>query len=104
MGHDISGYKPGTTSPELAYLRRGAFNELNKVIYVALGADSRYGGVSGDGSSQIFNKTQLTKALSKLTAIIPDLPLGKDIGPELKFIAECIANLDSNDEIEIHFG
>jgi len=87
MGHDISGYKPSNTENEIAYLRRGAFNELNGTIYNALNCQDCSGGVSGNGSEREFTKEQLEKGLAQLQG-------NDDFEPEIKFIKDCLDNLE----------
>ena len=102
MGHDISGYKVSDTKQEneIAYLRRGAFNPLNKLIYDALDSPELYGGCSGFGDSKTFSKDQILNAMSNIGC--GDLEEGEEI-PEIKFLQDCLDNMEG-DKITIYFG
>jgi len=130
MGHDISAYSDGE---EVAYLRRSAFSRLNKVIYVALDAETAYAGCSGNGDWLEFDMSSLKKARKMLQSpgefvdierersfaddVLEMLLGGKmipaddtsesitDIRPELKFVNDCIDALQASDDekIEVQF-
>lgn len=88
MGHDISGYTTKDRDKEIAYLRRSAGNELAREIYKALKAEEYDCGCSGCGDSAFFSVDRLRTA----AAFIADK---EGLGPEMKFLADCIANADS---------
>lgn len=96
MGHDISGFKTNETKDEIAYLRRGAFHNLNGAIYNALGCRECNGGMSGNGKERLFSKEELIKAL---------VFLGEKeyYEPERKFITDCLANIDKDENVLIGF-
>ena len=96
MGHDISGFKTNDTENEIAYLRRGAFNELKSTIYNALDCHECNGGVSGNGSEREFSKDELIKAFDFLG-------VDEDYEPERKFISDCLANVDENGNVLVGF-
>ena len=96
MGHDISGYKTTDKENEVAYLRRGAFNDLNSEIYNALNCHDCSGGVSGNGSEREFTKDELIKALEYLGN-------KEELEPERKFVADCLANIDESGKILVGF-
>lgn len=97
MGHDIFALKKNFEG-EVAYLRRGAFNSLNAIIYKALEATKHYGEFSGLGTDEKFNKERLDKAMSYLISLN-----NPELTNEIKFITDCLANLDENNEIIIGF-
>ena len=84
MGHDITGYSDAACDHEVAYLRRGAFNEIARAIYIALGATEHDCGCSGCGTVAYFSRTALEGALQKL-------PIGEEYEPERKFINDMLA-------------
>jgi hypothetical protein len=67
MGHDVCGFKNKDGSDEIAYLRRGAFNEQARDIYIALDAQQYDAGCSGDGSLVPFDKSKIREALEKIS-------------------------------------
>jgi len=85
MGHDITGFasKDEACREEIAYLRRGAGNELARSIYRALGAENEDCGCSGCGGTVHFTEDQLRVALTKL-------PDDDDHEPERRFLRDCI--------------
>jgi hypothetical protein len=91
MGHDISAHKESIENDELAYLRRGAFNPLNRNIYVALDCMELNNGVSGCGDSREFSAAQIREALDSLGD-------GEDFDPERTFLRECIEAIDGDDD------
>lgn len=98
MGHDIAAFKKDFEGEEVAYLRRDAFSSLNSIIYKALEATKHYGGVSGLGGNEKFSKERLDKAMSYLISIN-----NSELTNEIKFITDCLANLDENNEVIIGF-
>jgi hypothetical protein len=125
MGHDTCAYAPGTED-EVAYLRRGAFNPLNRVIYIVLDAEEFNAGASGNFAADPveIGLEQFEKAREQLLqpAQFADLEhernsadalvelLGKngfkvhvkrpepsiDVRPELKFVEDCLAAMRKN--------
>lgn len=87
MGHDVCGFKgelvKGVAKEEVAYLRRGAFNELGREIYKALGAVDHDCGCSGCGTDKFFTHAEIEAALKKL-------PLREDLQPEREFLTDCL--------------
>lgn len=111
MGHDIYAIKTEDTKgefPELskkvAYLRRSCFCVDRGVIYKVLKAEKHYGGVSGNGAWQNFNKSQLNNALEKLgdSGINPNSGYFGYVDQK-EFIQNCLKNLDEKEEIVIGF-
>lgn len=96
MGHDIYGQINKKDKSSIAYLRRGAFNILNNEIYNALNAQEYNANCSGCGEGRAFTKKELLKADRYLD--------DGDLEPEREFIADCLDNLDNNDNIYIYFG
>ena len=94
MGHDILGYKKGE---EIAYLRRGASNDLNGTIYNALNCNNYNNGFSGNGEKTEYSKEQLLNGLSWLGD-------KEEFEPERLFLKDCLSNLDENDKVLIFFG
>lgn len=86
MGHDISGYKKSDInhSEEIAYLRRGAFNQQARVIYKALGAEECDCGCSGCGDEKTFTNEQLKAALRQI-------PPEEETENERSFLNDCIS-------------
>jgi len=127
MGHDITA-KVGNT--EIAYLRRGAFNPLNKVIYLSLGTLEAYGGVSGIGMTINITQDQIDAAIEILTRSdvssierertvfdgfiagltgdwLPTTTDDVDVSPELEFLEACREFFDATGlggSLEVHFG
>ena len=85
MGHDISGYLRADTehNEEVAYLRRGAFDELKNTIYDALDCHEHNCGCSGCGTEREFSAEELAAALQRV-------PEGEDFEPERMFLRKCI--------------
>lgn len=116
MGHDIYARK------EVAYLRRNAGDNLNRVIYQALGVEKFYNGVSGSGDTRIFSRKELSDARDYLnrakqtrSSNMADQLLHSLVGAkiiycsttcnidrEIEFVENCLKEM--GDEIEISFG
>lgn len=115
MGHDISAYLgsadpadpleyPGGWNelPEIAYLRRGAYNPLRHALYEVLDAQEYDGNVSGDGRARWFSRGQLSAALQQL---FQRLASGHEIQPEIDFVRQCLAALPPDrTSVVIWFG
>ncbi len=97
MGHDITAYRRADKEleTEVAYLRRGAFNPLNRVIYEALNCQEANGGCSGYGVVLEFSRNQLMHALVQVKG-------GEEVGPEREFLRKCIGA--GEDGVRILFG
>lgn len=100
MGHDIYAYKSKQAElndeEEVAYLRRGAFNELHDVIYDVLECHRYNAGVSGNGDGQYFTQKEIIKAIKKLT-------ICEDHEPERNFLCDCLKHINPDAEIYIEF-
>lgn len=87
MVHDIYGFdaEPNDENEpsELAYLRRGAFNEAGREICKALNATEFDCWCSGCGGSKFFSKEELSEAINRL----PDID---NLEPERAFLRDCI--------------
>jgi hypothetical protein len=94
MGHDISAY---LGEKEVAYLRRSAFSDYKRNIYIALNAEEHYCGVSGCGTDEKFSKERIEHAMLQF-----DKENEAHLA-EIKFLNDCLANLDENGEVEIFF-
>jgi hypothetical protein len=101
MGHDIEAflgqadpeepfeYLDGwSNQPEIAYLRRGAYNPLRHELYEALEAQEYDGDVSGVWAARWFNRDQLQAALERLQKRKRQ---GLEVDPEIQFIKTCFA-------------
>ena len=96
MGHDIYAYdRENEPQQEIAYLRRSAWNEINKTIYLALDITERYGGVSGTNEGPVYFAR---KHLESAKASIPDK---HDFQPEHEFLNLCLSH--SGDGVWIEF-
>lgn len=56
----------------VATLRRSAYDQHNRVIYVALGADHLYHGCSGIGEALTFTHVEIKSALKHLPYVVAD--------------------------------
>jgi hypothetical protein len=87
MGHDVIGFKQAPTEENektnnrIASLRRGAFNELAREIYLALECVDMDCGVSGCGGYLEFSHDQLKAAHDRLA---------EHLQPERDFLAALI--------------
>jgi len=96
MGHDIFGFRTTDKENKIAYLRRGAFDCFNCIIYIVLNCSDCSGGVSGNGSKREFTKEELLKALEYLGD-------QENFGPERKFLNDCLENIDKDGKILVIF-
>lgn len=63
---------------------------MNRVLYMALGAEEWYGGCSGIGDGRIFSITELKKARNHLKYVVAD-----SLPPiDLSFVEKLDAELD----------
>jgi hypothetical protein len=103
MGHDISAYLGAADPadpeeqldnwsdlPEVAYLRRNAYNPLRHTLYEVLGAQEYDGDVSGIWAARWFDRDQLLAALQQL---LQRLATGQEVQPEIDFLEACLAAL-----------
>jgi len=67
----LDEYNRATT---VAYIRRGAFNPLNSLIYLLLGCPEYSAGCSGTGETQSFSVDQLQAAIDLYHRIVVQEP------------------------------
>lgn len=96
MGHDIFGHRNENDEQEIAYLRRGAFNQAAREIYRALDCTDLDGGCSGIGEGRHFTRDQLVAA-------VKSLPPSDELQPEVTFLWDCI-NKGGDQGAFIYFG
>ena len=100
MGHDIFGFRTTDKENKIAYLRRGAFDCFNCIIYIVLNCSDCSGGVSGNGSKREFTKEELLNALERL-GDIEDFE--GEFERERKFLNDCLENIDKDGKILVKF-
>ena len=93
MGHDTTAYRK--EDEEVAYLRRGAFDDRNEQIYDLLDCKDCYGGVSGNGSLKEFTRDDIAAAIVKAVT-------NEKYNRELEFLTDCMLNMEDG-KISIHF-
>ena len=93
MGHDIYAYRTPQWGDEVAYLRRGAFQdwESKNLLYFLLKAENHNAGVSGDGCWEWFYTNEIMDALKNANSM-ERCP--KDI---LDFLMACLRELSGNE-------
>lgn len=110
---DANGDVPYTVPGEIAYNRRGAGNIINDALYIVLDALNHYGGVSGYGTGDFFDKKQLTNALMRIQSkefmeehyeFSEDEDLSELFEQERTFIENCLKNVNDQDLVYISFG
>lgn len=115
MGHDISAYIGDTDPsdpfeyldgwpdrPEVAYLRRGAYNPLRHTLYEVLDAQEFDGDVSGVWAARWFNRERMRLALRRLWLRWRE---GTKVKPEIRFVQACLDSLPANrDWVFVTFG
>lgn len=115
MGHDISAYlgpdEPALQTewlarelegPEVAYLRRGAYNPLRHQIYEVLEVQECDGDVSGAPGTRWVTRERLESALKELKSRRDD---GIPVDEEIRFVRECLDALPAHrSSIYIYFG
>lgn len=87
MGHDVFGFKDKEHENEIAYLRRGAFNDQARDIYKVLDATEYDAGCSGCGETVFFTRQKLEEALMRL-------PTGEDHEQERQFVRNLLEKGD----------
>jgi len=115
MGHDISAYlgpdDPALQTewlpselegPEIAYLRRNAYNPLRHQIYEVLDAQDCDGDVSGAPGTRWVTRDKLESALAELER---RRLAGALVYEEIRFVRECLSALPPHRRsIYIYFG